>query len=171
MTASDVYIAVGSNIDPEEKIPVAARLLALSVDLVAVSTFYWSAPLDRPEQPRFINGVLQIRTALEPRPLKFELLRSIEARLGRVRGPDRYAPRTIDLDIALYYDRVIDEEGLRVPDPDIGTRPFLAVPLLELAPDLVLPDTGERLASVGAAVDRARLVEAEGMRQLLEERI
>jgi len=182
LTLTDVYIAVGSNIDPEENVPAAVRVLALSVDLVAVSTFYWSAPLDRPEQPRFMNGVLRIRTALEPRPLKFELLRPIEARLGRVRGADRDAPRTIDLDIALYGDRVLDDdfapcddfapgdEGLRVPDPDIRIRPFIAVPLLELAPGLVLPDTGERLASVRAATDRTGLVEVSGMKQLLKER-
>jgi len=171
LTAPDVYIAVGSNIAPEENIPAAVRLLAESVRLTAVSTFYWSAPLDRPEQARFMNGVLRIRTDLDPRLLKFDLLRPIEARLGRARGADRHAPRTIDLDIALYGDRVLDEEGLRVPDPDIGTRPFIALPLYELAPRLVLPDTGERLASLPAAADSTGLVEAAGMKQLLEERI
>lgn len=171
MTAPEIYIAVGSNIDPEENVPASVRLLALSVDIVAVSTFYWTAPLDRPEQARFLNGVVQITTNLEPRPLKFDVLRPIEARLGRVRGSDRHAARTIDLDVALWDDRVIDEEGLRIPDPDVRTRSFIAVPLLELAPDLVLPDTGERLASLPAATASARLVEAAGIKKLLEERI
>ncbi len=68
MTASDVYIAVGSNIDPEEKIPVAARLLALSVDLVAVSTLFWAGPPPRPRPPPVITGVLQFCAPLRPRP-------------------------------------------------------------------------------------------------------
>ncbi len=74
------------------------------------------------------------------------MLRPIEAALGRVRGRDKCAARTIDLDVALYGDEVID-----VPAPDMRERPFLAVPLLELAPDLRLPDTGERLAGLPVA--------------------
>ena len=116
--------------------------------VLASSTFYRTAPLGRPEQPPFVNGVWRIQTTIEPRPLKFHVLRGIEAALGRVRTEDRYAPRTIDLDVVLYGDAVVEEPGLVLPDPDVRERPFIALPLLELAPDLVLPDTGEQLSAV-----------------------
>jgi len=143
-----VLVAVGSNIAPERNVPAALDMLAHQARLTGVSTFYRTAPLDRPEQPPFLNGVVRIETHQPARALKFQVLRAIERRLGRVRTEDAFAPRTIDLDIALYGHAVIDEPDLRVPDPDIRERPFLAIPLLELEPDLVLPDTGEELASL-----------------------
>jgi 7,8-dihydro-6-hydroxymethylpterin-pyrophosphokinase len=86
--------------------------------------------------------------------LKRGVLRLIESELGRVRSRESYAPRTIDLDLLLYGNLVIHDRELCIPDPDIRVRPFLAVPLLELKPDLVLPDTDEPLASVRSASDR-----------------
>jgi 7,8-dihydro-6-hydroxymethylpterin-pyrophosphokinase len=74
-----------------------------------------------------------------------------------VRKADKYAARTIDLDIAVYDDAVIDEPDLRIPDPDIRSRPFIAIPLLELAPKLILPDTGERLSSLAIVKGREGL--------------
>jgi 7,8-dihydro-6-hydroxymethylpterin-pyrophosphokinase len=74
--------------------------------------------------------------------LKFEVLRRIEAALGRRRGPDKYAPRPIDLDLLLYGDSVVEEPDLVLPDPDLRTRPFLAAALQELAPGLIEPVAG-----------------------------
>ena len=145
---ADVYIAVGSNIEPEKNIPEALERLKRHVRISAISTFYRTAPMGRPGQPAFLNGVWHIETRRSARALKFEVLRRIEVELGRVRREDKYAPRTIDLDIAVYCDAVIDEPDLQIPDPDIPHRPFIALPLLELAPGLVLPDTGERLSSL-----------------------
>jgi 2-amino-4-hydroxy-6-hydroxymethyldihydropteridine diphosphokinase len=142
------FIAVGSNIDPEHNIPAALDMLKARLDVTAVSTFYRTEPLGRPEQPAFINGVLEVRTGMDPRALRADVLRAVEASLGRVRTADKYAARPIDLDIALYGDLVTEEDGLVIPDPDIRERPFLAVPILELAPDLRMPDTGERVASL-----------------------
>lgn len=146
-----VYIGIGSNIEPERNITHALDLLARKTDLVAVSPFYRSAALERPEQPDFLNGVCSVATMLSARALKNEVLRAIETTLGRVRCADKYAARTLDLDILLYADKVCDEDDLKIPDPDIRTRPFVAVPLLALAPDAVLPDTGERLADLPVA--------------------
>ena len=139
------YVAVGSNVRPERNVPAALRLLARKVEVLAVSTFYRTAPLSRPDQPYFLNGVLAVRTAGGSRMLKFDVLRPIEAELGRRRAADRDAARTIDLDVVLYGDRVVDEPDLKIPAPDID-RPFVAVPLLELAPDLVLPHTCQALS-------------------------
>lgn len=151
------YVGVGSNVKPEENIPKGLELLAREARLCAVSTFYRCAALDRPEQPEFVNGVCRVETDRPARDFKFGVLRDIERRLGRHRTADRYAPRTLDLDLLLYGDRVWSEDDLVVPDPDIRTRPFIAVPLLELAPDLTLPDTLEPLADVAAAHDRKGL--------------
>jgi len=162
------YIAVGSNIHPETNIPAALDKLMRFVRVTASSTFYRTAPLSAPGtpagkgaratggnvgatsrgDPEFLNGVWRIETGLDARALKFTVLRRIEEELGRTRGTNRYAPRTIDLDLLIYGSMAINEPDLRVPDPDIRSRPFLAVPLLQLAPDLVLADNGERLADV-----------------------
>lgn len=165
-----VYIAFGSSIDPEQNIPDALDLLNARCAVLAVSRMYRSRALDRPGDPDFVNGVCEVRTALPPRALKYDILREIERRLGRVRTKDAYAPRTIDLDIALYRDAVIEEPGLAVPDPDIASRPFLAVPLLELAPDLVLPGTGVRLADAVRGMDAGELAPAENVAGALRKR-
>lgn len=140
------YVGVGSNIEPERNIRRALDLLKQRVHVAACSTFYRTAPVDRPDQPPFLNGVWRIETPLTAYALKFDVLRPIEADLGRVRTVDPYAARPIDLDVLLYGDVVVDEPDLRIPDPDIRTRSFLSVPLLELDPELVLPDTHEPLA-------------------------
>lgn len=151
----NAFVAVGSNIDPRQHIIEALSRLRERARVTATSTFYWTAALDRPEQPRFANGVWQVETDLPARRLKFDVLRIIERQLGRVRTADRYASRTIDLDVVLCGDLVVDEPDLRIPDPDIRTRPFISIPLLELAPDLILPDTGEPLAALPVVADRA----------------
>lgn len=154
MSLHEVYIGVGANLDPARNIPLALELLESQVDVVAISTFYRTDPLDRPEQPPFFNGVCQIRTALRAPDLKACVLRPIEACLGRIRTDDKFAARPIDLDILLFNSAIILGQGLQIPDPDVRKRAFIAVPLLELAPDLVLPDTGEPLAALPCLSER-----------------
>jgi len=169
------YVAVGSNLQPEANIPAALERLLSFVRVTASSTFYRTAALRRPGDPEFLNGVWQIETPLNARALKFSVLRGIENELGRIRGVDRYAPRTLDLDLLVYGEAAINEPGLRVPDPDIRSRPFLAAPLLELSAGLVLADTGETLAGVwrGRLGPEAGepLVADRGMTEQLRERI
>jgi 2-amino-4-hydroxy-6-hydroxymethyldihydropteridine diphosphokinase len=144
----NVFVGAGSNIDPERNVVDALVRLRRHARVTATSTLYWTAPVGRSEQARFLNGVWRIETSLAARQLKFDVLRNIESDLGRLRTADKCAPRTIDLDIVLYGHLVVDEADLRIPDPDIRQRPFIAIPLLELDPDLILPDTGERLADL-----------------------
>jgi len=170
----EAYVAVGSNLEPEKHIKQALARLLQSVRVTAVSTFYRtehvpsqaeSAPGPRAtgagqpvagpsrprNQPAYLNGVWRVETDKSARVLKFEVLRRIEAELGRTRSADKYAPRTIDLDLVLYGDNAINEEGMRIPDSEIRCRPFLAVPLLEIASSLRLPDSGEDLSSLSVA--------------------
>jgi 2-amino-4-hydroxy-6-hydroxymethyldihydropteridine diphosphokinase len=148
------FIAVGSNIEPERNIPAALRILQEYCPVLDVSRFYITQPLGSRPQPDFRNGVFLIESSKEPASLRRDVLRPIEKRLGRVRTADRFAPRTIDLDIALIADCVLEEDGLRLPDPDIRERAFVAVPILELDADAVLPDTGERVADLPIAQRR-----------------
>ena len=148
-----MFIAVGSNIDPERHIARGLDLLAGCVTVTGVSTFYRSEALRRPQDPPFLNGIVAVETDISPRPLKFDVLRRIEEASGRVRTADAYAPRTLDLDIVMYGDTVVRAPDLEIPDPDLLERPFLAVPLLELAPDLILPDTGTPLSWIVSRMD------------------
>ena len=166
------YIAIGSNIDPQENVEGALEILNAEAPIFALSTFYWSPPVghQQHEQPPFLNGVCGIVSAFDARNLKFRVLRSIERRLGRVRGADKYAARPIDLDIAMFGDMLIDEPDLHAPDPDIATRPFLAVPLYELIPEGVLPDSGASLASIVNQMDTSMLSADEALTLRLNER-
>jgi dihydroneopterin aldolase/2-amino-4-hydroxy-6-hydroxymethyldihydropteridine diphosphokinase len=142
----DVYIAVGSNIEPLDNIPRALIMLKSYVTITAISNFYKTSPVGGRKQPDFINGVVKIQTDSNPRQLKLDVLRKIEEKLGRVRSEDKFAPRTIDLDMILYGVTVLDEPDLCLPDPSIRLYPFVAAPLLELAPEIILPDSKTPLA-------------------------
>ena len=147
------YVGLGANLGArEDTIRHAVDLLDAhpEVDLVAVSTLRETEPWGPVEQPRFLNGAAAIETSLEPRALLGVLL-DVERRLRRVRD-ERWGPRTIDLDLLLYGDAVVDEPGLTVPHPRLRERAFALEPLLELDPDLVVPGQGSAavlLASLG----------------------
>lgn len=156
------YLSVGSNIEPERNVPAALEMLMALAQVTGISTFYRTRALNRPELPPFVNGVWRVITTTAPRALKYNVLREIEAALGRMRSGDPWGSRTMDLDILLYDDMEIREEGLILPDPDILERPFLAIPLVELDPEIRLPGHTEPLR----AHPIARL--SEGMEPLLE---
>jgi 2-amino-4-hydroxy-6-hydroxymethyldihydropteridine diphosphokinase len=150
-----VFITLGSNINPEANLPEAVRRLAGRVTVRAASHVYQSAPLDaagRPvaDQGYFLNAAVLIETDQLPAALKFDVLRPIEAAMGRARTADKYAPRPIDLDIALYGRRVFDD--LAIPDPEIATRAHVALPLSDLAPGYIHPLTGQTLAAIAQAL-------------------
>lgn len=146
------FIAVGSNINPAENVRKALGLLARQTKLAGISTVYRTAPLGRPEQPHYYNCVVEIETGIAPADLKQKLLRPIEEALGRVRFADKFASRTIDLDLIVYGDLSLDTDEIKLPDPQILERPFLALPLSELAPDLVLAGFNLPLREVAATI-------------------
>ncbi len=156
-----VFIGVGSNIAPEANIKAAIRLLAAKARLVNISTFYRTPAEGRPEQPDYLNGVVEIETSLPPLALKREALRAIELRLGRQRTQDKFAARPIDLDILLYGALETRTEDLRIPAEDIETRAFVAIPLAEIAPDLTIPGTGVRACELASRFSHARMAPHE----------
>jgi len=137
------YIALGSNLaDPVTQLGVAFDELGRlpQTRFVARSSLWRSAPVGYLDQPDFVNAVAEVETALEAETLLAHLL-DIERRHGRVREFQN-APRTLDLDIALYGDDRIDTPILTVPHPRMQERAFVLLPLNELAPDIVIPGHG-----------------------------
>ena len=142
------YIALGSNLHtPLEQLKRALNALAQlpQTQLMAVSSFYRSKPLGPQDQPDYLNAAVEISTALSPLALLDELQR-IENEQGRVRLR-RWGERTLDLDILLYGDEIIQTERLTVPHYDMYNREFVLVPLAEIAPNLILPN-GQKLAEL-----------------------
>jgi 2-amino-4-hydroxy-6-hydroxymethyldihydropteridine diphosphokinase len=137
---------LGSNLGDREQTlrsAVAALSEAPGVDVVSVSALVDTEPVGFLDQPRFLNGVAALDTALPPQAL-LDLLLEIERRFGRSReGTPQAGPRTLDLDLLLYGDAEIDEPGLRVPHPRMHERPFVLGPLAEIAPELRIPGRGE----------------------------
>jgi 2-amino-4-hydroxy-6-hydroxymethyldihydropteridine diphosphokinase len=139
------YVGVGSNLGkPREAIAAALDLLRAEagIEVVAVSSLFETEPVGYLNQPRFLNGAAALETELAPREL-LERLLQVERRLGRVRGEGpRFGPRTIDLDLLLYGDEIVEEPGLTVPHPRLHERRFALEPLAELDPALEIPGHG-----------------------------
>ena len=152
------YISVGSNLDRENNILQAMHFLSQDVSVINLSLFYRTEPLNRPGQPDFYNGVVSIETEILPGDLKYQVLRRIENKLGRVRSTDKYASRGIDLDILLYDQQVIHNEILDIPDPDILKRPFLVLPLYELNPELILPEWNRPIREIAEELSNIKMI-------------
>ncbi len=151
------FVGLGSNIDPERHVAQALRLLAARVRITGISTVYRTPAEDRPEQPAYYNCVIAIETDCTPAELQQAVLRPIEQALGRVRTEDKYAARTIDLDLIWYGDLVVENAALTPPDPHIRRRAFLARGLCELAPDLAWPGSGELVRAIAAGLPASGL--------------
>ena len=143
-----VAIALGSNLgDRHAFIAFAVSRLEAVLSDLRLSTLHDTAPVGVGDQPRFLNGALTGTTALEPRALLDRLL-AVEREAGRIR-PFEGAPRTLDLDLILYGDRVIHEPGLQVPHPRFRDRLFVLEPLAEIAAEWVDPVTRLTVGELG----------------------
>ena len=149
------YIALGANLG-DAPATVRAAFAALGeiagTQLVRCSSLYRTAPVGLAEQPDFINAVAAVETTLPPEALLQALL-DIENRFGRVRR-DRNGPRTLDLDVLLYGEALIDTPLLIVPHPRLHLRAFVLQPLAEIAPDLALPGRGSVAAWLPAVANQ-----------------
>jgi 2-amino-4-hydroxy-6-hydroxymethyldihydropteridine diphosphokinase len=149
------YLSLGSNLDKEHNLPAAVRLLAAHGRVLAVSAVYETAPVGNPGDPSFFNAAVALETTMHPAELKKQVLAGIEQQLGRQRSADPNAPRTIDIDISLYDDAILDLGKRHIPDPEIVRYPHIAVPLADLAPGYRHPETGDTLAQIAARVTAA----------------
>jgi 2-amino-4-hydroxy-6-hydroxymethyldihydropteridine diphosphokinase len=152
-----VFIAIGSNIEPEKNVSEALSRISVRMKILDTSTFYRTKALGGSDQPDFINGVALATTDLEARALKFDVLRPIEQQLGRARTADSYAPRTIDLDILLFDDAIICAPDLMVPDANLWERAFLARCVVELDPEIIPPDRNVPLREAPCLVEKEEM--------------
>ena len=152
---SVAYIALGANLgDPAATVNAAFAALAElpQSTLTARSALFRTTPVGILEQPEFVNAAARITTQLAPEALLDQLL-AIEQRFGRIRA-ERNGPRTLDLDILLYDDLVIETPRLTLPHPRLHLRAFVLYPLADLAPDLALPGRGSLAAWLPAVANQ-----------------
>jgi len=148
-----VYIGLGSNLaEPRKQLRSALDALTRIPDtqLAAVSSLYLSDPLGPPDQPRYHNAVAALNTSLPPLAL-LDALQAIELAHGRQRKAERWGPRTLDLDILLFGDRLISDARLTVPHYHMHARAFVLYPLAEIAPDGLQLADGRSLAVLVAS--------------------
>jgi 2-amino-4-hydroxy-6-hydroxymethyldihydropteridine diphosphokinase len=136
----NAYIGIGANLGDRER-TIREAIALLADEVVAVSALRETEPWGYADQPPFLNGALLLETERSPRELLDRLL-EVERELGRTREGPRYGPRTIDLDLLLFGDLVVDEPGLQVPHPRLHERAFVLEPLLDLDPALEVPGRG-----------------------------
>lgn len=150
-----VYIAIGSNLnDPVTQTSNAIEALKnlSQTRFLNASSLYSSSPMGPQDQPDYINAVVSIETDLSPIAL-LNLTQAIELEYGRTRKGERWGPRTLDLDILLYGNEIINSERLVVPHYGMKEREFVLYPLAEIAPNLKLPD-GTELSTLLQHVDK-----------------
>jgi 2-amino-4-hydroxy-6-hydroxymethyldihydropteridine diphosphokinase len=136
------YLGLGSNLgDRQANLDQALEFLGQRLRIKKVSSIYDSEPVGNIEQPRFLNLVCEVVTNLPPKSL-LALAKGIENKLGRIGGPSG-APRTIDIDILLYGDEVMETPALTIPHPRMTKRAFVLMPLAEIAPGVKHPVTGQ----------------------------
>ena len=148
-----VFLLLGSNIEKETNLPAAVSMLRSTCPILKLSSVYETIPMGLKEQPNFFNMAVLIETDLDPCQIKRQIIQPIEIELQRQRKADKNAPRTIDLDIVLYNDEVFDYTPgngrlHHLPDPDILRFAHVAVPLAELAPHKIHPETGQALSQI-----------------------
>lgn len=152
-----VALALGSNLgDRGRHLDFGRRELARSLAGMRCSAVYETEPREMPEQPPFLNACCVGATTLDPEAL-LARCKEVERRAGRPAGGPRYGPRVLDVDVLLFGDRVIEGPGIRVPHPRLEERPFVLVPLAEVAPGWVHPVAGVTVAEL------ARRVGTEGV--------
>lgn len=163
MSSRRGYLGLGSNVgDPAAHLRAAVELLPRhGVVVEAASSTYLTEPVGEIlDQPDFLNAAIRIRTELEPEPL-LDACKAVEAERGRSLGAPRHSPRPLDVDLLLLGDLELRAPRLTLPHPEVASRRFVLVPLLELDPDLTLPD-GTSLAAALAALHAGERVDRAG---------
>ncbi|MCF7797092.1 MAG: 2-amino-4-hydroxy-6-hydroxymethyldihydropteridine diphosphokinase [Lentisphaeria bacterium] len=142
---NSVVVSLGSNLnDPLKQLAVALEYMREEFTSLQVSSFYLTDPVGGPDQPDFVNACALFETQLSPAQLLTKL-QQIEAASGRTRDGRRNEPRSLDIDIILYADLVLDEPDITLPHPRFRKRRFVLEPLAEIGPHLTDPVSGKTI--------------------------
>jgi 2-amino-4-hydroxy-6-hydroxymethyldihydropteridine diphosphokinase len=145
-----VYLGLGSNLgNRQENLDTALKLLSQRMQVGKISSIYDTEAVGNTSQPRFLNLACEVRTRLAPEGL-LALVKGVESKMGRHSRTGE--PRTIDVDILLYGDRVVKTKDLEIPHPRMTERQFVLVPLAEIAPDAVHPVTKKTIKEMNKAI-------------------
>ncbi len=142
------YLSLGTNINPERNIKAAISMLSRMTEVVAISSVWETKPVGRVDQPLFLNAAMIVKTELDAQQLKEQVINPIEKKLGRVRQLDKNAPRTIDIDIMLFNQQIIQYGNRRIPHRELLYQAFVAIPMAEISPDYEHPETGQTLSEI-----------------------
>ena len=158
-TIEFAYLAIGSNVEPRKNVGACIALLRSQFEILSVSSQYITTPWGLTGQPDFLNLVVRLATSLSPRALLTETA-NVEAALGRHRTITN-GPRTIDIDILLFGELIVDEEDLTIPHRGLLLRDFMLVPLVEIAPEAIHPRLGRPVSELGDLVRYRHIVRRE----------
>lgn len=147
------YISLGSNLNRRAHLACAVRFLQASFQHIRLSPVYQS-PAYGFDGPDFYNGVVVFDSAIEPLALK-NWLRDLEYACGRSQNQSRYSDRTLDMDILLAGQLILKHKNLRLPRPELTRRAYVLKPLCDLAPNLIHPETGQKIAEMWHQLDAA----------------
>ncbi|MEQ8673060.1 MAG: 2-amino-4-hydroxy-6-hydroxymethyldihydropteridine diphosphokinase [Aggregatilineales bacterium] len=164
MTSPDVYLSLGSNIAPEENLQAAVDLLRDQCEVLAISPVYQSPPYGNPDQADFLDVVVKIKTDKTPLEFKVNVLRQIEKTLGRIRSPEnKFGPLTLDMDVLLWGDLVLDygQKPWHIPNKGLVEFAADALPMVDLAPELIHPETGETMRDLVVRLDQTGIIKTE----------
>jgi 2-amino-4-hydroxy-6-hydroxymethyldihydropteridine diphosphokinase len=152
-----VYLSLGSNVGDRDShlARTLERLASSDIRVLRVSSVYETEPREVPDQPWFLNQVVEIETSLFPKQL-LSRLQKIEIGMGRIRMLAK-GPRTVDIDILFYGHAIVSTPGLEIPHPRLADRRFVLEPLAELAPELRHPRTRQTVREMLAAVSHQRV--------------
>jgi 2-amino-4-hydroxy-6-hydroxymethyldihydropteridine diphosphokinase len=152
-----VYLSLGSNVgDREAQLRRAQTQLGAAGRVLAVSSFYETEPVEFTQQPWFVNCAVALETSRTPQQLMPEIL-TIEQEMGRKRGQNK-GPRSIDIDILLFGDQIIDSKELTIPHPAMHQRRFVLEPLAEIAPEGQHPVLRKTIRELRDALPPGQLV-------------
>lgn len=154
---AEIFLSLGSNINPETHIPAAVAELKQRFGPLSVSSTYETASVGF-DGPLFHNLVMSFHSDLDPREIARDL-RQLEERHGRTRDSQKFSSRTLDVDLILYDDKILDDQDLRLPREEITRYAFVLEPLAEIAPERVHPLSGKTYRQLWDAFDRTGLTQ------------
>ena len=163
-------ISLGSNIEPQDKIKEALARLGKGFAIENISHVFRTKPEGGRKQPWFLNCSVQVETGKSLDEIKI-LLKKVEREMGRERIEDKFAQRVIDLDLVIYGDDYIESDFLKIPDPDIYERAYLARTVGELVPDYNLPGSRKNINDLAEELGESELVPLTDFTDLLRREI